>query len=127
MGIQPDKGLTCKSKNLIYMAQCTLCDPTTTGGEISVYAGQTIQPLHKRMNGHRACFKESTADVQPWEKSALSKHAYEEHCENFKMSNYRIVALKQCTPTSLNRLESKIINDYRLGVLGLNRMKIQKD
>ena len=108
------------------MAQCTICDPNPAGGEISVYAGQTIQPLHKRINGHRACFNASS-DTQAWEKSALSKHAYEEHRENFSMSNYKILALKQCRPTTLNRFESKVINDYRLGVLGLNRMKIQKD
>ena len=34
---------------------------------------------------------------------------------------------KQGCATSLNRLESKTINELRLGVLGLNRMKIQKE
>ena len=123
--IVPQEGLTCKSKNIIYMAQCTLCDTNPNGGELSVYAGQTTQPLHKRINGHRACFNMSS-ESQAWEKSALSLHAYEEHRDNFSMSNYRILAVRQCPPTSLNRFESKTINDYRLGVLGLNRMKIQK-
>ena len=31
-----------------------------------------------------------------------------------------------CT-TSLNRLEAKTINELRLGVLGLNTLKIQKE
>ena len=127
--IQPQKGLSCKSKNVIYLAKCTLCDSTTDDGGISIYAGQTIQPLHKRMNGHRNCFS-NTLDTKgrlSWEKSALSKHAFEDHQENFNMDNYRIMALKQSRPTNLNRLESKTINGYRLGVLGLNRMKIQKE
>ena len=37
------------------------------------------------------------------------------------------MAYKQGSGTSLNRLESKTINELRLGVLGLNRMKIQKE
>ena len=108
------------------MAQCTLCVPNNNGGETSVYAGQTIQPLHMRINGHRACFRDDINNDQVWEKSALSKHAYAEHNDNFSMSNYKICALRQYVPTSLNRFESKTINDFRLGVLGLNRMKIQK-
>ena len=124
--VKSQEGLTCKSKNVIYMAQCKLChEDDKKTGELSVYAGQTQQPLHKRINGHRSCFKN---DAESWEKSALSKHAFEEHFdENFNMSIYRITAYKQCPSINLNRLESKTINEFRLGVLGLNRMKIQKE
>ena len=128
--IQPKKGLSCKSKNVIYLAKCTLCNSNPDTGEVSVYAGQTIQPLHKRMNGHRTCFSDTPdtkAKLQTWEKSALSKHAFEEHQGNFNLENYRLMAFKQSRPTNLNRLESKTINEHRLGVLGLNRMKIQKE
>ena len=92
--------------------------------EIST-AGQTIQPLHKRVNGHRSCF-DVNEDLQTWEKSALSKHAYETHHDNFNLKNFKCMAYKQRSGTSLNRLESKTINGLRLGILGLNRMEIQK-
>ena len=39
----------CKSKNIIYLAQCNLCDDKW-------YVGRTVQPLHKRANGHRQSF-----------------------------------------------------------------------
>ena len=29
-------------------------DPVQDNGDINCYAGQTIQPLHKRVNGHRS-------------------------------------------------------------------------
>ena len=37
--------ITCKSKNLIYLITCVGCSQQ--------YVGQTTQPLHLRMNGHR--------------------------------------------------------------------------
>ena len=36
------------------------------------------------------------------------------------------MAYRQGFTTSFNRLEAKTINELRLGVLGLNRVKIQK-
>jgi len=38
--------VTCKSSNVIYMIQCALCGQQ--------YVGETGQPLHARMNNHRA-------------------------------------------------------------------------
>ena len=124
--LPPSTQLNCKSSNVIYLAQCTLCDPVQENGDINCYAGQTIQPLHKRVNGHRSCF-DVNADLETWEKSALSKHAFEAHQDNFDIKNFKFMAYKQGSGTSLNRLESKTINELRLGVLGLNRMKIQKE
>ena len=66
-------------------------------------------------------------NLQIWEKSALSKHAYESHQDNFDIRNFKIMAYRQGCTTFLNRLEAKTINELRLGVLGLNRMKIQKE
>ena len=39
----------CKSKNIIYLAQCNLCSD-------KCYVGRTVQPLNKRVNGHRQGF-----------------------------------------------------------------------
>ena len=36
----------CKSKNIIYLSECNLCTN-------KCYVGRTVQPLHKRVNGHR--------------------------------------------------------------------------
>ena len=41
--------------------------------------------------------------------------------------NFKIMAYRQGCTTSLNRLEAKTINALRLGVLGLNSIKIQKE
>lgn len=120
------KQLNCKSKNVIYLAQCVLCEPVKENGDINCYVGQTIQPLYERINGHQSCF-DVRDELQTWKKSALSKHAYECHQNNFDMKNFKIMAYEQGCATSLNRLESKTINELRLGVLGLNRMKIQKE
>ena len=117
---------SCKSTNVIYLAQCTICDLVQDNGDINCYAGQTIQPLHKRVNGHRSCF-DVIENLQIWEKSALSKHAYKSHQDYFDIRNFKIMAFRQGCTTSLNRLEAKTINELRLGVLGLNRMKIQKE
>lgn len=119
------KQLNCKSKNVIYLAQCVLCEPVKENGDINCYVGQTIQPLYERINGHQSCF-DVRDELQTWKKSALSKHAYECHQNNFDMKNFKIMAYEQGCATSLNRLESKTINELRL-VLGLNRMKIQKE
>ena len=39
----------CKSKNIIYLSQCNLCPS-------NFYVGRTVQPLNKRINGHRQSF-----------------------------------------------------------------------
>jgi hypothetical protein len=36
----------CKSKNIIYFSKCNLCTN-------KCYVGRTVQPLHKRVNGHQ--------------------------------------------------------------------------
>ena len=40
---------TCRSKNIWYLAQCSICDKS--------YTGRTVDPLQKRINGHRHCYK----------------------------------------------------------------------
>ena len=41
---------TCKSNNIIYLAQCLICE--------KCYTGRTVDPLQKRNNGHRHYFNE---------------------------------------------------------------------
>ena len=78
-----DFNLTCKSKNVIYVAQCQLCTNSTYKLKEDCYFGQTLTPFHVRMNGHRSKFKiNSTLD---YEKSALSVHCYTKHRVNFSM------------------------------------------
>ena len=73
-----------------------------------------------------SCF-DVNENLQIRGKSSLSKHAYDSHQDNFDTKNFKIMAYRQGCTTSLNRLEAKTINELRLGVLGLNRMKIQKE
>ena len=40
---------TCKSKNIIYLAKCNLCND-------KCYVGRTVQALHKHVSGHRQSF-----------------------------------------------------------------------
>ena len=121
--VRPKAGMNCKSQNVIYVAQCKLC---VTSNELETsYGGQTCQPLHKRVNGHRACFKSS--DIKEIEKSALSKHSFEKHPDAFDLDNFKFLVHKQVQSINLNRQEAITIGSLRMGVLGLNRMKIQKD
>ena len=85
--LSPGIQLNCKYSNAIYLAQRTICDPVQDNGYINCYAGQTIQTLHLRVNGHRSCF-DVNENLQTWEKSALSKHAFESHQDNFDIRNY---------------------------------------
>ena len=41
---------SCKTYNIIYLAVCSLCQKP--------YTGRTVDPLHKRINGHRHLYKE---------------------------------------------------------------------
>ena len=41
---------TCKSRNIIYLAQCQICEKP--------YTGRTVQQLQKRTKGHRHCYRE---------------------------------------------------------------------
>ena len=115
------KNLDCKSDNVLYVAQCKICNEL----QESTYGGQTGQPFHKRTNGHRACFK--IEDEDAIEKSALALHSKIEHSDDdFTIENFKFVLYDQCRPRDLNRRESRLIGELRTNVLGLNRMNVQK-
>ena len=101
------KSLNCKSKNIIYMWNCKLCNET--------YFGRTIQHCHNRTSGHRSCFN----NEDKVEKSALSMHAKECHIENFSLETFSISVVKQVSPQQLRREEFKFIDKFRTASLGL--------
>ena len=57
------KHLNCKSKRVIYLWICKLCNEP--------YFGRTVQESHNRTSSHRSCFNNEVK----WENSALSMHA----------------------------------------------------
>ena len=121
MELKPSRKLTCKSNNVIYVAQCSLCEGKPID---SAYVGQTQQRFHLRANGHRSCFVAD--DPETIEKSALALHASEKHPDNFTMKIFNFVLLDSVQGSELNRREARAINELRTNVMGLNRMKVQK-
>ena len=82
--IKPSKTLNCKSRNVIYLWQCLLCDQDDS------YFGRTIQKSHERTNIHRRCFTEETK----WEDPALSIHDKNVHPNHMDLSSFRITLVK---------------------------------
>lgn len=76
-------GGDCKSRNVIYLFACKLCE--------LCYVGKTDQELRKRVNGHRNCgvLEEGVGDPQ-----ALQKHAQRVHQQGFQ-DVYQVWILKQ--------------------------------
>ena len=111
----------CKTDNCIYLAVCKVC--REKGFSDNAYVGQTTQPLHRRMNGHRACFVLVEAKL---EKSALSLHAFQKHPEAFSLSNFEVTVLCQVGPLALDRQESFFIEKFRTNTRGLNRMVVRR-
>ena len=111
--IPTPKTLNCKSRNILYLWQCQLCN------EDDSYIGRTIQESHKRTNTHRGCF----ADGNKWEGSALSMHAKEKHGENVSLNNFKISLVKKCSPQRIRREEFKLIDRYKTRTRGMNRYK----
>ena len=115
-----DKRLTCRDKNVIYIAQCSLC-AGKEGGECS-YFGQTTTEARKRFNGHRSCFK-----IDPhksYAKSALSQHCFHEHPESFGLEYFKVGFVKKCTALDLDREEHRLISLFRTNIFGINRIKV---
>ena len=120
----PHLSFNCKTKNAIYVAQCKICGVN----DESTYVGQTTQPVHKRLNGHRSCFvKDDLNQEYPQaDKSALSLHNQEKHVHNMDLNNFKVAIINSVNPCALDRREASAIGKLRTNVLGLNRMNIQK-
>ena len=123
LNIKLDYSLNCKSDNVIYMAICKHCEKPTQW-----YFGQTSNPLHIRLNGHRNCFKFSVADSKIFEKSALSLHVHNDHVWDFgnKLGNFNFGIIKQVRPSALDRAEDFFIWETKADIVGLNRYKVVK-
>ena len=119
----PKRNFTCKTRNTIYLAQCSECGDNDQAE--SHYVGQTMQPMHLRINGHRNCF-DPNYDFDTIKESALALHAFEKHQDKFQLGIFDFMILDSVNPQKLNRYESRAIGELRANVLGLNRMKIQK-
>ena len=111
--VNPSKTLNCKSRNVIYLWQCQICQ------EENSYFGRTIQKIHDRTNTHRRCFNNETK----WEDSALSMHSHTTHLDQFNLSNFKITLVKKCSPQRIRREEFKYIDKYRTRTRGINRYK----
>ena len=113
MSVRKQKNLNCKSRNVLYLWQCQLCD------EENSYMGRTIQKSHERTNTHRSCF----TDNSKWESSTLSMHAKSVHPDSFDLSHFKITLLKKVSPQRIRREEFKFIDKYKTRTLGINRYK----
>ena len=109
----------CKSKHIIYIAQCQLCAHDQKGTKGDTYFGQTVSPLHIRVNGHRSKF-----NPELFEKSALSIHCRESHYDLFDIDIFKFGVVKQVKPTELDREEERFIDKFKTNIFGLNRIKV---
>ena len=113
------ENINCKSSNVVYLAVCKLCH--RAGLEDKAYVGQTTQPLHKRCNCHRSCFKE--ADNQR-ARSALALHSRKVHNDKCSMNDFMFMILSKTTPLNLDRKEQFFIERFRTNTVGMNRMMV---
>ena len=104
--------VSCKTKNLIYLITCSKCEKQ--------YVGETIQPLHKRINGHRHCIKRGS--------TFLYNH-FKRSGHNFETAKIQIIDCLNSYDTKNAKNELLQLEDYwieKLGTLyplGLNDKK----
>ena len=129
-----DPALSCNDRNIIYLAQCTLCaqDKVAQGKVLceDSYIGQTTTAARVRFNGHRSKFKtrdlgEDEEDTLYME-SALSQHCHDKHPNNMSLSVFKVGLVKSCKAVDLDMEESRFISLFRTGTIGLNRIKVIK-
>ena len=109
-------GGNCKSKNIIYLCQYSLCD--------KFYFGKTIQTLANRISGHRGKMKDIEKVVEVDDKNTLAVHAYFVHIiktnEEFNKL-YKFSVVVHLNPSSLQTSEQHYINKFQSFVpFGLN-------
>ena len=117
-----DFNLTCKDSGIIYVAQCQICNKLSSKLKEDTYLGQSVTPMHIRMNGHRNKFKIDSALA--FEKSALSMHSFLVHKSDFSMNNFKLGIVKKVRPNDLDREEDNIVDKFRTKIWGLNRIVV---
>jgi len=120
--LQLDLSLTCKDKNILYIAQCQTCHGSVDGSMEDTYFGQSATAFHVRMNGHRSKFKINSDLV--YEKSALAIHCFTKHHSDFNMGHFKLGIVKKVRPIDLDREENKLITKFRTNIWGLNRIVV---
>ena len=118
-----DFRLTCRDNNVIYIAQCTLCNKSPIILKEDTYFGQTVTQMNVRMNGHRDKFVIDGRLI--YEKSALSIHCFMEHKLQFDMKYFKLGLVKKVRPVEMDREESFMIGDFRTNIFGLNRYVVR--
>ena len=113
----------CKSKNVVYLAQCNLCSN-------KCYVGRTVQTLHKRVNGHRQSFATVVNKGLNYVNSpdtddtfCLGIHLFNEHGITSGFNDYfRFHVLEHVSPLHMEKCEHLWI--HKLNTLfpyGMNR------
>ena len=122
-------GGSCKSNNIIYCVQCTLC------ADHNVYVGKTVTPLHERMSQHRSSFialmkrlKRDRNNVNLLEiddEQILGAHLFMKHNKydaNDFSKFYTVDILSHCNPRFIRKMEQIFINKLKsLTPYGLNQ------
>ena len=110
----------CKTKNVIYLVTCKLCDKP--------YIGRTVQCLCDRMSGHRHNFYKVLSQEDIDETSddfSLGLHLVNEHgCSdrgNFN-EHFQVQIMENCSPSCLEKKEHLYIHKFKtLYPVGLNK------
>ena len=96
----------CNTRCLIYHASCRYCE--------KCYVGKTIQPLNKRLCGHRSKFYDTLKysgdrlDLDDDDDYALGLHLYLQHGIRDQRGfngSFAVTALERCNPQNLDLKE----------------------
>ena len=114
---------SCKSKNIIYLSKCNLCVD-------QFYVGRTVQPLCKRVNGHRQSFSNVISKGPNYVNSSdtddslcLAMHLFNEHgiSSNFN-DHFTFHVLEHVSPLQMEKREHLWIHELNtLYPIGMNR------
>ena len=90
-----------------------------------------MQELHLQRRYWAVLPSRDQLRLQPYnlekvEKSALSLHSYNQHREQFDLSNFRFMLSRQVRARDMDRSEAVSIGEFRTNVMGLNRMNVRK-
>ena len=118
-----DFRLTCRDINVIYIAQCTLCNKSPIILKEDTYFGQTVTQMNVRMNGHRDKFVVDGRLI--YEKSALAIHCFMQHKGQFDMKLFKLGIVSRVKPVGMDRQESFMINNFSTNIWGLNRYVVR--
>ena len=115
-----DMSLNCRDKNVIYVAQCSICENGNSAE--STYFGKTTTAVNVRFNGHRNKFKADA--IKSYTKSALSQHCFDGHPDSLSLKNFKVGFVKRCSAMQLEREEHRLSSMFRTDILGINRIKV---